>query len=57
MIKRILRELPYIAAGLFLLYILVSFIQVDMYNMSNPERIGEYNFFSVMVRIGEQIHS
>ena len=56
MLKKILRELPYIAAGLLLLYILISFIQVDMYNMSNPDKIGEYNFFNVIVSVGDRLH-
>ena len=54
MIKRVVKEFPYIIAILFLVYILVSFIEVNMYNLSEPDLISEYNLFNLIVQLNER---
>lgn len=53
--KRMVKELIYMIATVVLLYVLISFVQVNMFNLDNPDMIGEYNFFVLLVRIGEMI--
>lgn len=42
----------FVAFSLIILYILISFIEVNMYNIDAPEKISAINFFKVFVKLG-----
>lgn len=41
-----------VAFSLIMLYIVISFIEVNMYNIDAPEKISVINFFKVFVKLG-----
>lgn len=46
-------EIGFIATfSLIILYIFISFVEVNMYNISAPEKISAFNFFKIFVKLG-----
>ena len=41
-----------VALSMIMLYILISCIEVNMYNIDAPEKISAFNFFKIFVKLG-----
>lgn len=54
--KKAVTQITYTLAGLLLVYIVISFVQVNLSHLGN-QTISEYNFFQLLVKLGGNLHS